>query len=88
MLPCINKSLFGFDCPGCGMQRSFALLCQGQFTEAFLMFPAIYTTLLFFVLVGLHFADRSRNYQKAIIWVAITNGVITIVSYIFKMTSV
>ncbi|RZJ31891.1 MAG: DUF2752 domain-containing protein [Flavobacterium sp.] len=88
MIPCMNKALFGFDCPGCGLQRSFFLLCQGHFSDAFFMFPAIYTTITFFVLVGLHFVDRSHNYHRAIIWMAIANGAITIVSYIIKITSV
>ena len=87
MLPCMNKSLFGIDCPGCGIQRAFLLLIKGEFTEAFLMFPAIYTTILFFMLIGLHVFDRSRNYVKPIIWTAIANGIIVIVSYIWKMTT-
>jgi len=42
MLPCFTKQLFGFDCPGCGLQRSIAFLIQGDFVEAFKMYPAIY----------------------------------------------
>lgn len=87
MLPCMNKSIFGIECPGCGLQRSFLMLCEGRFVDAFFMFPAIYTTIAFVMLIGLHFTDRSRNYVKAIIWTAIANGTITIVSYILKMTS-
>jgi len=87
MLPCMNKSLFGIDCPGCGIQRSFFLLIDGEFTKAFFMFPAIYTTILFFAFIALHLFDKTRNYQKAIIWTAIINGVITIVSYIIKMST-
>ena len=26
MLPCLNKKLFGFECLGCGLQRSIVLL--------------------------------------------------------------
>ncbi|WP_149276873.1 DUF2752 domain-containing protein [Pareuzebyella sediminis] len=42
MLPCFTKQLFGFDCPGCGLQRSIAFLIQGDFIAAFKMYPAIY----------------------------------------------
>ena len=43
MIPCLNKKLFGFDCPGCGIQRAYSILFQGDFIAAFKMYPAIYT---------------------------------------------
>ena len=48
MLPCLSKQLLGFECPGCGLQRSVVLLLQGNFTEAFYMYPAIYPLLFLF----------------------------------------
>ena len=87
MIPCINKTLFGVDCLGCGTQRAFVLILKGKFIEAFYMFPAIYTTILFFIILGLNFIDKSRNYHKPIISLAIINAVIMIVSYIYKLTN-
>ncbi|WP_375240011.1 DUF2752 domain-containing protein, partial [Aurantibacter sp.] len=46
MLPCLNKKIFGFECMGCGMQRSTLLIFKGEFINAFKMYPAIYTLLL------------------------------------------
>lgn len=86
MLPCMNKSLFGVDCLGCGTQRAILLISKGEFIEAFYMFPAIYTTILFFLILGLNFIDKSRNYHKIIISLAILNAVIMIISYIYKQT--
>ena len=88
MLPCMNKSLFGFDCIGCGTQRSLLLLLNGEFTKAFYQFPAIYSTLLLLGLIGLHLIDKKRNYQKLIIGLAITNALIMIISYIYKLTNI
>jgi hypothetical protein len=88
MLPCMNKSLFGVDCIGCGTQRSLLLLVNGEFTKAFYQFPAIYTTLLLFGLIGLHLIDKKRNYQKIIIGLAIINAIIMIISYIYKITNI
>lgn len=48
MLPCYTKQLWGFDCPGCGMQRSIVFLLKGEFGAAFEMYPAIYPMLLLF----------------------------------------
>lgn len=87
MLPCMNKSLFGVDCMGCGTQRALILLSKGEFKEAFYMFPAIYTTVLLFLFLGLHFIDKSRNYHKLIITIAILNAVIMVISYIYKQTN-
>lgn len=87
MLPCMNKKLFGIECFGCGTQRSLMLLLKGDFVGAFNMFPAIFTTLLFFIVLALHFIDKSRNYQKSIIGLAITNAVIMVVSYFYRVTN-
>lgn len=86
MIPCMSKQLFGLDCPGCGMQRSVALLFRGDFAEAFHMFPAIYTTIPLFIFIGLHFVDKRRNYTKLIIPFAIINAVIMITAYFYKLT--
>ena len=84
----MNKKIFGIDCMGCGTQRALALVLKGDFSAAFHMFPAIYTTLLFFGFLGLHFIDKSRNYHKIIIGLAITNALIMIIAYIHKMTNI
>ena len=87
MIPCLSKKFFGFDCPGCGTQRSFALLLKGDIAGAFHMFPAIFTTVILFVFIGLHFVDRSRKYNTIIIRLAIVNAAIMIISYIYKITN-
>ncbi len=87
MIPCMNKQLFGVDCLGCGTQRALLLLLNGDFVKAFYLFPAIYTTLLFFGVLALHFLDKSRNYNKLVIGLAIVNASIMIVSYLYKMTT-
>lgn len=87
MIPCMNKKLFGVECLGCGTQRALMLILKGEFTAAFHMFPAIFTTILFFGVLGLNFIDKSRNYHKTIISLAIINAIIMIVSYIYKMTN-
>ena len=85
MIPCMNKSIFGIDCMGCGMQRSILLLFNGEFIEAFKMFPALYTTIIFFVIIMLHFLDKSRNYLKLIIASALFNSVVLLIAYAYKM---
>ncbi|HEX8577328.1 MAG TPA: DUF2752 domain-containing protein [Flavobacterium sp.] len=88
MLPCTNKMIFGLDCPGCGTQRAFLMVLKGDFLGAFHMFPAIYTTIVLFAAIALHFVDKSRKYHTVIISFAIVNAVIMITSYIYKITNI
>ena len=58
MLPCLTKQFLGFDCPGCGLQRSVVFLLQGEFVASFKMYPAIYPMLLLFSFIGIkHFVS-------------------------------
>jgi len=85
LLPCMNKRLFGIDCLGCGLQRSLIDLVEGNFKMAFIQFPAVYSSLLFTLVIALHFADQSRNYSKALIGSAVLNAVFMIGAYFYKI---
>jgi len=84
MLPCLNKKLFGIDCMGCGMQRSVSLICQGNFVEAFYMYPAIYTLILLFAVIAVNTFKNFKHANKIIIILAILNVVIIIGNFIIK----
>ncbi|MFS4481686.1 DUF2752 domain-containing protein [Hyunsoonleella sp. 2307UL5-6] len=84
MLPCLNKKLFGAECMGCGLQRSFSLLLQGDFVAAFKMYPAIYTLILLFLVVGINTFKPFKFSNKIIITLAIINVAIIIGSFAFK----
>lgn len=84
MLACPSKKFLGIECFGCGTQRAIVMVFEGKFGEAFHMFPAVYTLLLFFVTVILNFVDKKRNYSNILVLLAITNAVIMVVSYFYK----
>ncbi|MDO6597509.1 DUF2752 domain-containing protein [Oceanihabitans sp. 2_MG-2023] len=84
MLPCLNKKLFGIDCPGCGMQRSVALIVQGDFTAAFNMYPAIFTIILMLILLVLHIKFKIKNGHKYLMLLFIINILIIFINYINK----
>lgn len=85
MLPCMSKKLFGIECFGCGTQRAIVLLLKGEFVEAFKMYPPIYTLLLLFLFIFLHLIDKSRNYTRIVISLAILNLIVMVVSYFIKL---
>lgn len=84
MIPCLNKKLFGFECMGCGMQRSFSLILHGDFVSAFYMYPAIYTLILLFGVIAINTFKNFRYANKIIIILAIINASIMIISFIIK----
>lgn len=85
MLPCLNKSLFGIDCTGCGAQRAAVYLVSGEFSKAFIMYPAIYpiAILLLFLVFNLFF--KFRNDFAIKIGLIIFAAAVMIISYIIKM---
>jgi hypothetical protein len=85
MLPCLNKKLLGFDCFGCGIQRSLAFILKGEFGSAFEMYPAIYTLLLLFGLIVLNAFKNFKHGTKLISILAILNGIIIVTNFIIKI---
>ncbi len=85
MLPCLNKKLFGFDCMGCGLQRSIAFLIKGQFIDAFIMYPAVYTLMALLGFIIVNSFKNFKNGTKIITILAILNVVTIIVSYLLKL---
>jgi len=84
MLPCLNKKLFGFECMGCGIQRSLSLLVHGDFIAAFKMYPAIYTLIPLFFIIGINFFFKFKYANKIINGLAIASVLIIIFSFIIK----
>ncbi|SDQ70899.1 Protein of unknown function [Chryseobacterium soldanellicola] len=84
MLTCPSKKFLGIECFGCGTQRAIVMVFEGRFADAFHMFPAVYTLLLFFATIVLNFVDRKRNYGNILIFLAIINAVIMVISYFYK----
>ncbi|SFD24930.1 DUF2752 domain-containing protein [Algibacter pectinivorans] len=87
MLPCLNKTLFGVDCMGCGMQRAIALLFKGEFVAAFKMYPAIYSLITLFLFIGINIFFKFKHSNKIIGTLAILTVVTIIISYIIKITN-
>ena len=85
MLPCLTKKFLGIECFGCGFQRSFFLIFQGEFVAAFKMYPAIYTLMLFagFLILNLFYNFKYADKIKLIL--VVLNVVIIITSYFIKI---
>ena len=85
MLPCLNKKLFGFECMGCGLQRAAAFLLKGQFVDAFIMYPGIYTIIALFGFIIITSFKNFKIGNKIIIILALLNVFVIIGSYLLKL---
>jgi hypothetical protein len=84
MLSCQWKNA-GVECMGCGMQRSIIHLLKGEFSEAFYMYPAIYTLLVMLLFLGLHLKFNFIKGHIILKWLFILNIIIIITGYIIKI---
>ncbi len=85
MLPCISKQITGMDCPGCGIQRSISLLIQGQFSESFVMYPALFPIGILFSFLVLDFFMEIKSSEKIkLVLMFVALGTV-IISYVIKM---
>jgi hypothetical protein len=85
MLPCLNKQLFGFDCLGCGIQRSINFLFHGEFYGAFQMYPAIYTLILLIAVLIFNSVKNFKYANKIILTLVIINLIIIVGNFLFKL---
>ncbi|MBP1167709.1 hypothetical protein JOE44_004593 [Chryseobacterium sp. PvR013] len=84
MLTCPSKKFLGVECLGCGAQRAVVLVFEGKFAEAFQMYPAVYTLLIFFIILALSFIDKKRKYGNILLIMIIINLIIMVIGYIYK----
>ncbi|RED43564.1 uncharacterized protein DUF2752 [Winogradskyella eximia] len=85
MLPCLNKKYLGFECMGCGLQRSVALILKGQFVDAFIMYPAIYSIIALFGFIIINSFKNYKSGTKIITILAVANVAIIIGSFLLKL---
>ena len=83
MLSCKWKEL-GLECTGCGLQRSVIHVLRGEFTEALIVYPAIYTLILMFVFLGIHLKFNFKEGARILKWLFVLNITIIVVHYILK----
>ena len=85
LLPCLNKEFFGVECPGCGLQRSVLLLFEGEFKEAFLMYPAIYPLILLMAFLGADQFIKIKYANTISIGLMVTSVLFILTNFLYKL---
>ncbi len=85
MIPCLSKTLFGIECLGCGFQRALLLVLKGEWDEAFVMYPAVYSMLAMFGGIVLFYTTKKTTTTKNVLTILIAiNLVFVIGGYVYK----
>lgn len=84
-LPCLFKTVTHFDCPGCGMQRSFILLIKGDITGSFFMYPALVPLILLFAFLIIHLTFKIKRGASVLKYSYIFCAAFIMVSYMARL---
>ena len=85
---CSFKEIFGIDCPGCGLQRSFIELLKGNIMESISLYPALSPILFMFLFLFLHLVLKFRNGAHILKIMFIANISLISLHYIFKLITI
>jgi len=83
MLSCQWKEM-GIECMGCGLQRSVIYLLKGDFVNAFLSYPAIYSLVLMLFFLALHLKFNFSKGHSILQGLFILNVIIILTNYLLK----
>lgn len=87
LIPCIFKSLFGYECPGCGIQRSFILLIKGQLQASLELYPALIPLILLVLYSVLTTYYPKYKNKYLLIILSIVSFILISFNYYFKLKS-
>jgi hypothetical protein len=84
-LSCFYKKLLGVDCPGCGMQRAFMYLINGDFWESIRVYPPLLPILLTFVFMCFHLIFEFKSGAKILIYGYSISAGLIVINYLIKI---
>jgi Protein of unknown function (DUF2752) len=87
MLTCPSKKYLHIECPGCGLQRGFIALLQGDIPASLRVYPATIPLLLLFSFTLLHLKYEFRQGATVIKCLQWGIAIIIVVFYIYKIVN-
>jgi hypothetical protein len=86
LFQCPFHALTGFDCPGCGLQRSLILLFRGDLQASIQMYWATIPVLMMFIYCLLFLRYRSEKGLKALLFFFSLNSALIFCNYFYKIS--
>ncbi|PCI95050.1 MAG: hypothetical protein COB15_12610 [Flavobacteriales bacterium] len=87
MLACPYKKYFGFDCFGCGIQRSFLELLKGNLVESFYYYPALIPIIIMVLFLIAHLVLKFKNGAVWLKYNFIFVVSVVVINFIIKLIS-
>ncbi len=81
---CMFKSLFGIDCPGCGMTRAFFSLLKGNLMESLAYNPALIPFLFTLIALFIQLKIKHPKGGLLVMWLFIITSAIAMINFIVK----
>ncbi len=85
-LPCLYKTLFGIECPGCGTQRAIIEMLKGNIFESLRAWPPLLPVMFMLVYLLLFLLFKFKNGLNILKVAFIINAAIITINYIYKLT--
>lgn len=84
MEACSIKYWTGFECMGCGIQRSIVLLLKGNAWASFQMYPALIPLVLTSILIVVDFFTLDELINKLLLYFYILTGTLIVGNFLIK----
>jgi len=84
-IACPIRDVYGFDCFGCGFQRSLTELMHGNFLKSFEFYPPLIPLLIFFLSFLIHLAVPVKNGNKILKYLFLTASISVILNFSIKL---
>jgi hypothetical protein len=84
-LPCLHKTLLGFECPGCGAQRAFIELLKGNIIESIKAWPALLPVMFMLIYLILFLIFKFKKGTEVLKATFIINAIIITANYFYNL---
>lgn len=88
LFSCPYKKYFHVECPGCGFQRSFVELLEGNVLLSLKLYPALIPLLCVWLLAAFHLIFKFKNGAFIIKYLFLFCALVITINYIVRLTSV
>ena len=83
--PCFYKEFFGFECPGCGMQRAFVELLKGNLYESILLYPPLLPILFLITFFISHLIFKIKQGAIILKYMFNVTVLVILINYLYKL---
>jgi hypothetical protein len=87
MLSCPSKKYLHIECPGCGLQRSFIALLNGDIQSSLHLYPATIPLLAILIFTAFHLRYKFLHGAVAIKYLYLGVSFLVLVFYIYKIVN-